>query len=240
MPTRRDDLERSLATQDPEALRLILDASGVSARGATDARGLAARIVDGIWWNHSTPIGYLAERATFEDIVAHLARRLGVADRVDPDLEVWDQVAALTQALVREIPAHGITVEELDEGTRGRLRPAWLPPVGFGVGAGTSFATRWGAGKVLDVLKTPIGRLLPFLPVVGPWVGTVQAGLSAVHLVTGPLGVALAVLSFNSALGANYARLVPLVLGVGALRPRAVEDADELPAPTPTPEPAEA
>lgn len=237
MPTRRDDLERSLSTQDPDALRLILDAAGVSARGATDAKGYAARIVDAVWWNHSTPIGYVAERATFEDIVAHLARKLGVADRVDPDQDVWDQVAALTTALVREIPAHGITLEELDEGTRGRLRPAWLPPVGFGAGAASSFATRWGAGKVLDVLRTPIGRLLPLLPVVGPWVGTVRTGLSAVHLVSGPLGVALAVLSLNSALGANYARLVPLVLGIGALRPRAVEEAHEVPAPA---QPAEA
>lgn len=238
MPTRRDDLERALATQDPEALRLILDAAGVSARGETDAKGLAARIVDAVWWNHSTPIGYVAERASFEDIVAHLARKLGVADRVDPDQDVWDQVAALTAALVREIPAHGITLEDLDDGTRGRLRPAWLPPLGLGAGAASSFATRWGAGKVLDVLRTPIGRLLPLLPVVGPWVGTVRTGLSAVHLVSGPLGVALAVLSLNSALGANYARLVPLVLGIGALRPRAVDEADEVPAPAPEPAPA--
>jgi hypothetical protein len=228
MATRREDLERSLAMQDPEALKLILDASGVSARGAEDARGLSARIVDGIWWNHSTPIGYVAERATFEDIVAHLARKLGVSDRVDPDLPVWDQVAALTGALMADLPAHGITLEDLDPATRARLGPAWVLPLGLGSGAGASFVTRWGAGKVLDVLKSPIGRLLPLIPVVGPWVGTVTVGLSAVHLVSGPLGIALAVLSFNSALGSNYARLVPLVLGVGALRPRGVEDAEEV------------
>jgi hypothetical protein len=142
MPTRREDLERSLALQDPAALRMILDAAGVSPRDAADARALAARIVDAIWWNHSTPIGYLAERARFEDIVAHLARRLGVADRVDPDQDVWEQVAALTAALVQDVPPHGITLEDLDEATRARMRPAWLPPLGLGVGAGSSFATR--------------------------------------------------------------------------------------------------
>lgn len=239
MAIRRDDLERSLALQDADALRLILDAAGVSPRGATDARGLAARLVDAIWWNHSTPLGYLAERASFEDVVTHLARKLGVADRVDPDQDGWEQVAALTAALVREVPAHGITLEDLDDSTRARMRPAWLPPVGFGVGAGSSFATRWGAGKVLNLLQSPIGRLLPWVPGVGPWVGPVRTGLSAVHLVAGPLGVALSVLSLNSALGANYARLVPLVLGVGALRPRAVEEAQEVPA-APGPEPIEA
>jgi hypothetical protein len=75
------------------------------------------------------------------------------------------------------------------------------------------------------LLKTPIGRLLPLIPYVGPWVGVVKAGASAVHLVTGPLGVAMLVLSVNSSLGTNYARLVPLVLGVGALGPKPVDDA---------------
>jgi hypothetical protein len=34
------------------------------------------------------------------------------------------------------------------------------------------------------------------------------------------------VLSLNSALGTNYHRLVPLVLGVGALGPEPVQDAE--------------
>lgn len=233
MATTRDDLERSLAIQDADALRLILDASEVDARGAQTAPELAARIADAIWWNYCTPLGYVTERASFEDVVRHLARRLKVADRVDPDLPVWDQVDALTRALVAEIPQEGISLSALDDSTRGRLSFSWLPPIGMGAGAGTSFVTRWGLGKALALFKTPVGRLLPLLPGVGPWVGTIRAGMSAVHLVAGPLGIALSVMSLNSSLGANYYRLVPLVLGVGALRPSAVEEADVVPEPEP-------
>src|SRR5688572_20389985 len=119
MATTREQLERTLAVQDADALRLVLDASDVDPREATDSPELAKRIADAIWWNYSTPLGYLAERATFEDVVRHLARRLKVDDRVDPDVPVWDQVAALTRALVQQIPEDGISVESLDETTRG-------------------------------------------------------------------------------------------------------------------------
>ena len=129
MPTTRDDLERSLAIQDADALRLILEASEVDTRGAQTAPELAARIADAIWWNYCTPLGYVVERSSFEDVVRHVARRLKVADRVDPDLPVWDQVDALTRALVAEIPDEGISLSALDDTTRGRLSFSWLPPV---------------------------------------------------------------------------------------------------------------
>jgi hypothetical protein len=242
MAITRDQLEATLAVHDADALRLILHASDVDPRGAETPAALAARIADAIWWNYCTPLGYLAERTSFEDIVRHLARKLGVGDRVDPDVPVWEQVTALTQALVSTLgaglPPDGISLESLDESTRARLYPSWGAPLGWGSGATSSFATRWGTGKVLALLKTPIGRLLPLLPVVGPWIGAVRAGISTVYFVTGPLGVAMAVLSINSALGTNYARLVPLVLGVGALGPQAVMDAEIVRGePTPTPAP---
>lgn len=226
MAITRDQLEATLAVHDADALRLILHASDVDTRGAETPAALAARIADAVWWNYSTPLGYLAERATFEDIVRHLTRKLGASDRVDPDTSVWEQVASLTEALVSEIPAEGISIESLDENSRKRLFPSWGAPIGYGTGASSSFVTRWGAGRVLALLKTPIGRLLPLLPVVGPWVGAIRTGIGAVHLVSGPLGVALAVMSLNSALGTNYQRLVPLVLGIGALGPDPVFDAE--------------
>lgn len=226
MAITRDQLEATLAVHDADALRLILHASDVDPRGAETPAALAARIADAIWWNYCTPLGYIAERTTFEDIVRHLSRKLGVSDRVDPDVPVWDQVSALTQALVAELPTDGISIESLDETSRARLYPSWGAPLGWGGGATSSFATRWSTGKVLALLKTPIGRLLPLLPVVGPWIGAARAGISAVYLVTGPLGIAMAVLSINSALGTNYTRLVPLVLGIGALGPQPVTDAE--------------
>lgn len=231
MATTREALERTLAVHDVAALRLILEASDVSVRDAETPTDLARRIADAIWWNYSTPLGYLAERATFEDVVRHLARRLGVGHRVDPDTDVWEQVRTLTAVMVAELPEDGICIETLDETTRARLSPSWLGAMGWGSGATGSFAARWGAGHVVALLKTPIGRLLPLIPYVGPWVGVVKAGASAVHLVSGPLGVAMMVLSVNSSLGANYARLVPLVLGVGALGPEHVHDAVVVDAP---------
>ena len=226
MAITRDQLEATLAVHDADALRLILHASDVDPRGAETPAALAARIADAIWWNYCTPLGYVAERTTFEDIVRHLAHKLGVSDRVDPDISVWEQLTALTHALFSEIPEDGISIESLDEATRARLSPSWAAPLGWGGGATGSFATRWGTGKVLALLKTPIGRLLPLLPVIGPWLGAIRTGIAAVHLVTGPLGIAMAVLSLNSALGTNYQRLVPLVLGIGGLGIQPVFDAE--------------
>jgi hypothetical protein len=240
MSTTREQLQRSLAFQDPAALLLILQAAEVDPRGAESSPDLAARIADAIWWNYSTPLGYVTERSSLEDIVRHLARKLGVADRVDPDSPVWDQVAALTSALVAEVTDSGVPFDRLDPAAQERLRSSWWPPIGLGTGAGGAFATRWGSARVLALLRSPIGRLLPYLPGVGPWVGGARTALSAVHLVSGPLGIALAVLSVNAALGTNYRRLVPLVLGVGALRPSPVEDATVVePSPESAP-PAEA
>jgi hypothetical protein len=226
MATTRDQLESALSIHDADALRLVLTASDVDPRDAKTPAELAARIADAIWWNYATPLGYLSDRVTFEEVVRHLARRLKVDDRIDPDAPVWSQVRAMTEVLVAEYPVDGISVDTLDASTRDRLSPSWTAPLGWGTGASGSLATRWGSGKVLALLKTPIGRLLPLLPVVGPWVGLVKTGLGAVHMVTGPLGLAMTVLSFNSALGTNYHRLVPLVLGVGALGPQPVHDAN--------------
>lgn len=226
MATTRDQLQATLAVHDADALRLILAASDVDPRDASTPSELAARIADAIWWNYCTPLGYLAEKATLEDVVRHLARKLRVADRVDPDEPVWAQIRALTTALVPEVPEDGISIDTLDDTSRTRLGPSWAEALGWGGGATSSLAARWGSGKVLALLKTPIGRLLPLLPVVGPWVGVIRTGLGGVHMVSGPLGIAMTVLSLNSALGSNYKRLVPLVLGVGALAPQPVVDAD--------------
>src|SRR5262245_42403099 len=107
MATTRAELAAALAVQDADALRLVLRASDVDAGDVESAPDLAGRIADAIWWNYNTPLGYVAERGSFEDVVRHLARRFGVDDRVDPDMPVWEQVRALTAALVGEIPVDG-------------------------------------------------------------------------------------------------------------------------------------
>lgn len=223
--TTRTELEATLAVQDAEALRLILDASGVDAKGAATGSELAARIVDVMWWSYSTPLGYVADRSSFEDIIWHVARKLRVDDRVDRDANAYVQSEQLAQALFGTLPEEAVSVDSLDADTQRRLGVSWLPTAAFGAGAGTSFATRWGSGKLLALLKTPVGRLLPLLPAVGPYIGALKTATSAAYTVAGPLGIGLSVLTFNQALGANYRRLVPLVLSVGALRPSPVDEA---------------
>jgi hypothetical protein len=223
--TTRSELEASLAVQDTQALRLILDACEVDARGATTGSELAARITDAMWWTYSTPLGYYADRSSFEDIVWHVARKLRVSDRVDQQADAYTQSQQLTAALLGDLPADAVSISRLDTETQKRLGGSWLPTALLGTGAGTSFAARWGSGKLLGLLRTPVGRLLPLLPAVGPYVGALKSLTATAHLVAGPLGVGLSVLTFNQALGANYRTLVPLVLSVGALRPRPVDEA---------------
>ena len=225
MATTRDDLKAALAVQDRDALRLILHASGIDLKGAETAAELAERVAEAIWWNYSTPLGYVTEQSTLEDIAGNVARRLGVAGQVDAATPAWAQLSALTAALVPAVPTDGISADALDDATRARLSGSWAPALGWGGGAVSSFAARWTSAKVVALLKTPIGRLLPLIPVVGPWIGTIGWGAVAVKAVTGPLGLALSVVSLNASLGSNYRRLVPLLLGVGALAPQPVEDA---------------
>jgi len=225
MRTTRADVEAALAVHEPEALRAVLEAAGVRTRGAESARELAKRIADALWWSYATPIGYLSDRVALEDIVDHTARRLG-AEACLSRGEVWERLEGLTQILVRQVTDRGVRLDDLDPQVRARLWPDIFPAAAYGTGATGAFGTRWASARVIRFLDGPIGRLLPLLPPLAPWVGAIRTGAGALHLVTGPLGVALAVLSFNEALGARYRRLVPLLLGVGALGPRRVDDAD--------------
>lgn len=225
MTTTRADVEAALAIHEPEALRAVLEAAGVRVGEATTARELAALAAKSLWWSYATPIGYLADRVSLEEIVDHTARRLG-AEASLAGADVWERLASLTAALVRQVRDRGVRISDLDPALRARLWPDIFPAAAYGTGATGAWGTRWASARVIRFLDGPIGRLLPLLPPLAPWVGAIRTGVGAVHLVTGPLGVALAVLSFNEALGARYRRLVPLLLGVGALGPRRVDDAD--------------
>lgn len=227
MVTSREDLHATLAVHDPDALRLILLAAEVDPAGATTSADLASRIAEAIWWNFCTPLGYYADRTSLEQIVGHVARKLQVSDRVPEAAPVWSRLDAMTRALVPQAEAaRGVAASDLDASTQDRLGRSWMPTVGYGSGAVSSLGARWTSAQLIKLLDGPLGRLLPFLPVVGRWFSTIRWGAGAVKLVTGPLGIALSVASLNSTLGANYRRLVPLLLGVGALGPDPVSDAE--------------
>jgi hypothetical protein len=232
MSVTRAELTESLSLHDPEALRAILDAAGVGDGGRTEARELAARLTDAIWWSYTTPLGYVAGTGSLEQIVAHVARTLRVY--VPGDLDGWDALRELTRVLLEDLNRRGVRVDDLPPGAQARLGRRWGGAAVLGVGSAGSAGAWWASGKVAGLLATPIARLLPYVPTVGPWVGTVKAGAATIHLVSGPLAIALAVLSVNSALGANYRKLVPLLLGVGALGPSPVAEAEEVPTVGPT------
>jgi len=226
MPIVRADIEATLCRVDADTLRLVLEAAEISPRGAQTAHELAVRISDALWWHYTSPLGYVADQTRLEDIVAYVARKLGVSASVDGDQDGWQQLNQLTRAMFRELPASGVSLSDFDDLTRSKIEPSWLPTLGFGAGSGGSVGTAWASGKALGWLRGPLGRLIPLIPPLAPYYKLLVGGLGAVRLIAWPLGVAFAVLSVNSALGANERKLVPLLLGVGALGPNPVSEAD--------------
>ena len=228
MPTTRDDVRAALSVHDPEALRAILAAAGAWELGASTSGELADRIAQAIWWNATTPLGFAAGRASLEDIVGKVARRLSVSDKLGAG-DAWEQLDDMTRALVHTLPENpGIALSDVDPGMRKRLKPHWKRTVAFGGGAGTSYGARVASGAVLGFLEGPLGRLLPLIPPLAPYVKGIRVGAGTVHMVSGPLGIAFAVLSANQALGPSYRTLLPLLLGIGALGVRPVDEAAEV------------
>lgn len=233
MAVRRPDVVAALAVHDPAVLRAILEAAHVSPRSADTPPELAARIADALWWNYCTPAGYLAERATLDDIVDHVSRRLKLELVASG---AWARVRELTVEIARQTasqidvsdPSGGVAYSSLDERVQQRLEPSWMP-VALGATGGAGSLTAGMVGRVVvRIGATPIGRLLPFVPYVGPvWKGVRTVGGVAAFVGT-PLAIGLSAVALNESLGANYRKLVPLLLGVGALGPTAVEEAWEV------------
>lgn len=231
MHTTKTDVINALATHSSDDLIAILDASDVSLRGATTARDLAERIADAIWWNYSTPIGYVANRASLESIVVHVGRKLKVKDKLGAG-DAWTQLQDLTEALAEK---HGpVSLEDLDPKVRKRITRRWAPSIAYAATGTSSFGAMYAGKKFLDLVRGPVERILPLIPYVGPAFKFIKGGAGIAAAVGGPLGVALSVLAVNSALGANYKRLVPLLIGTGALGP--AEDAFVVDIPPASPE----
>lgn len=236
MPVRKADLSHALAAHDAEALGQILDAAGVGRRGAITPHELADRVADGLWWGWCTPAGYVVDRVVLEDIVADVTRRLGLTAEVADEGDVWAQLWALLGTLARRhgVATHatrenpGVSIDDL-EPVSARLSPSWFPGAATAGGAAGSFAAGVAGRLVVTIGNTPVGRLLPFVPYVGPmWRGVRAAGGIAAVAGT-PLSVALALISINQGLGTRYDKVVPLLLGVAALRPVAMAEAEEAP-----------
>jgi len=226
MPTTREDVAIALAVHDPAVLSALLEAAGVPLRGAESPRDLAERIADALWWTYSTPLGYLARSASLEEITRHVARRLGVKDQVRRDAEAWEMLTQLTEALAIQVGP--VALDDLDPVAKKRLRGSWMPTAAWAGGSGSSFGGAWIGKAIIRVGRGPVGRLLPWIPYVGPAWRVIHKGGGVAAMLGGPLGIAMGALALNSALGANYKRLVPLLLGVGALGPGLVEDAEEV------------
>ena len=236
MPVRKADLSHSLATREADALGRVLDAAGVGRRGALAPHELADRIADGLWWGWCTPAGYVLDRVVLEDIVADVTRKLGLSAEVADEGDVWEQLDAMLHALARRygVATHatpenpGVAFGDL-EAVHARLTPGWFPGAATAGGAASAFTAGVAGRFVVGIGNTPIGRLLPLVPYIGPaWRGVRTAGGIAAVAGT-PLSLALAVISINQGLGTRYDKVVPLLLGVAALRPVAVADAQETP-----------
>lgn len=229
MTVTRADVRATLSHQPAPALRLVLEAAKVTYDPALhdDAPGLAHKIADALWWAYCTPLGYTLDRASLGDIVAHVARKAGLAEQARGD-DAWSALGALTRAVVGQSEG-GVALEDIDPPTRARLFPSVWPTLALGTSSGAAY----GVGAVGRVVKsigaTPIGRVLPLLPTVGPWFGVVTRGAGVAAAVGTPAAAVLAVATVNQAMGTNYQRLVPLLLGVGALRAEPVLDAQEAP-----------
>lgn len=228
MPITRPDVEAALALHAPEELRAILDAAGVDRKGAQTSRELGERIAEALWWHATTPLGYVTDRTSLEDIVQRVGRRLGVQDRLVADADAWTQLQQLTAVLFETLPTGGVSLSSLDAGTRERIEPSWMPTIGLGVGSGTTASAAWMSGRALDFLKGPFGRLIGLVPPLAPYYKALVGALGTVRFVAWPLTLGLVVLTANTALGANDRKLVPLLLGVGALAPAAVDEALEV------------
>lgn len=222
MTLSRHDIERVLATHPAAALCAILEAAELDASPDASPQELGERIAEALWWNYTTPLGYLTREVSLEEIVRHVARRLKVEGALRSD-DPWEQIRELTEAL--GISLGPATLEDLTEAERRRLGRSLRAPAALAAGGGGSFVAGAAGRGVLRFAAGPIGRLLPYVPRVGPAFRVITRGAGVAAALGTPLAIAMGVLATNQALGTNYRRLLPLLLGLGALGPGDVEDA---------------
>ncbi len=220
MPITREEVVNALAGHRPEVLRGLLEAAKVRDWGAETSRELAERIADALWWHYSTPLGYVVGSTSLDDIVDHISGRIQIDGALQQG-DAWERLQTMTAMLVA---AHGpVAFSDLDVKRREKLTRSWIPRSLYGSGAVGGFGARFVGLQILKFGAGPIGRWLPLIPYVGPWFLAIRKGAGLAAMLGGPVGIALSLLTVNDALGVNYEKLVPLLLGVGALGPGVVD-----------------
>ena len=227
MGVTRDLAKQMLVLHRAEDLTAVLRAAGIPPRAATRSE-LAHRLVERLWWSYCTPLGYATDRVTLEQIVDHTAKRLGQA-RVTRDVAApLAKARALTAVMIPSTASHGVALESLDAASQARAQNGWLGTAALGSGATGAFAPRYVSGHLLRALSSPVGRLLPLIPPLAPWVGPIKAGARFAYGAGGPVGVAMTLLTINQAFGTDYPKVVSLVLGLGTLPEVAFAEATEV------------
>lgn len=216
----RERLIEILSACPPAELAAVLRAAGMRVSEDAEAEAMARRIARALWWRTHTPVGALAVPDTLDAIVDRVEARakldLGEGD-------VVTRLVALVGALAPDAEGDvSIAAADAAAHPANRRLRAGLP---WGAFVGTSAAggavgARWVSTGFLRLTKGPIGRILPFLPKVGPAYIALRKGAQLVAKVAGPAGVAMSLASINAALGPEHDRAVPLLVGLGLVLPR--------------------
>ncbi len=214
---RKSEATAVLARRPMGDLRRAVRATGKDALLDRTDRQLAAQLTDALWWSYSTPLGYAIDRPTLDEMVRHVAKKLGWAKEV-PAGDGWDQLHWLTRRLVPD--GEEVSWADLEKDQREALERSVLSSIALSGSGATSAAAAQLGQAVLRFARTPIGRLLPRIPPIAPAWRTIRSAASVAAVVGTPMGLGLGLLALNQAFGTNYPRFVPALLATGLVLDR--------------------
>lgn len=215
MAVDREDLEEQLQKFSAEDLVVLLSVAGIEARAEDGVEALARRVTRALWWRTHTPVGGLVWPSTLDGMVDAVEGRakieLGGGD-------VWSRLERLSTLCG--------AADDPDPELLRKVAPGlpWASMAGT-TAAGGAAGVRQLSLWALRLTSGEIGRWLPLIPKVGPIYMLVRQGVRTAARVSAPVGAALALASINGALGADYARALPILVGIGALHARLNPDA---------------
>jgi len=198
-------------------LRRAVRATGKEALLDRTDRQLATELTDALWWSYATPVGYAIDRPTLDEMVRHVAKKLGWANDV-PAGDGWDQLHWLTRRLVPD--GEEVAWADLQKDQRDALERSFVASVALSSSGASSAAAGQLGQAVLRFARTPIGRLLPRIPPLAPTWRSIHSAASVAAVVGTPLGLGLGLLALNQAFGTNYPRFVPALLATGLVLDR--------------------